>query len=228
MDPLRPPLAFAHRGSPAEDVRENTLPAFRAAVANGVTALESDVWLTADDVPVLVHDEMLRVGWHRARIRDVKAGDLPAWLPGLADLYAAVGPDVDVSLDLKDADAAEAVLHVADEAGATRRLWLCATSVPVLVRCRALSSEVRLANSTTLRGRYADVLARRLVDEGIDALNLREPEWTPARVEILHATERLAFALDVQDLARLRRVLRYGCDAVYSDYVELLLWAQQE
>ena len=42
---LRPPRR------PRRGRRENTLPAFREALAAGLTALESDVWLTADAVP---------------------------------------------------------------------------------------------------------------------------------------------------------------------------------
>jgi glycerophosphoryl diester phosphodiesterase len=214
-------LAFAHRGAPARGVRENTMPAFRASLAAGLTALESDVWLTADDVPVLVHDGVRwQDGWRR-RIRDLRAAELPSWLPSMADFYAELGADFDFSLDLKEADAAEAVLGVADDAGATSRLWLCA-GVPTLVRCRRLSSTVRLANSTRLRGRLAAPLVVRLADEGIDALNLREPEWTPARVALAHDAGRLAFAWDVQTPAVLARVLGDGCDAVYSDSVDLL------
>jgi glycerophosphoryl diester phosphodiesterase len=54
------PIGFAHRGAPGRAVRENTLPAFRAALRAGVPGIESDVWLTADNVPVLLHDGYLR------------------------------------------------------------------------------------------------------------------------------------------------------------------------
>jgi glycerophosphoryl diester phosphodiesterase len=216
------PLAFAHRGAPGPDQRENTLPAFRGALAAGLTALESDVWVTADDVAVLVHDGVRWQHGHRRRIRETAAADLPAWIPALADLYRELGVDYDLSLDLKDPAGAAPVLAAADAAGATRRLWLCA-EVPLLVRCRTLSADVRLVNSTRLRGRFVEPVVQRLADQGIDALNLREPEWTPARVAMTHATGRLAFAWDVQTPTVLARVLGDGCDAVYSDSVELLL-----
>lgn len=217
-------IAFAHRGSPARGVRENTLPAFAAALAAGLTALESDVWLTADGVPVLVHDGVRWHGWRRQRLRDLRAEELPTWIPRLADLYAELGTDFDFSLDLKDPDqgAAAAVLQVADDAGATGRLWLCA-EVPALVACRALSDQVRLANSTRMRDRQLEPLVRLLAELRIDALNLRQPEWTPARVEMTHAAGMLAFSWDVQTPAVLARVLGDGCDAVYSDSVDLLL-----
>lgn len=215
-------LAFAHRGAPTRGVRENTLPAFRAALDAGVDALESDVWLTADGVPVLEHDGALGPHWNRRRLREMRADELPDWLPTLAELYRELGTGFSLSLDLKDPDGAAAVLAVADDAGATSRLWLCA-ELPALEACRRRSAEVRLANSTRLRGRTTAPLVRRLADAGVDALNLREPEWTPVRVEMTHTVGLAAFAWDVQTTAVLDRVLGDGCDAVYSDSVPLLL-----
>ncbi len=45
----------AHRGASAR-VAENTLAAFEAALADGADVVELDVRLTADGVPVIVHD----------------------------------------------------------------------------------------------------------------------------------------------------------------------------
>ncbi|WP_218163364.1 esterase-like activity of phytase family protein [Nannocystis exedens] len=61
-----------HRG--ARDLRpENTLPAMEAALDELVTTLETDVVLTADDVPVLGHDPALDV--HKCR--DTLGGEVP-------------------------------------------------------------------------------------------------------------------------------------------------------
>ncbi|HEX3177272.1 MAG TPA: glycerophosphodiester phosphodiesterase family protein [Methylomirabilota bacterium] len=56
--PPRAPLVAAHRGG-AGLWPENSLTAFRGAVALGVDALEFDVHLTADGVPVVIHDVTL-------------------------------------------------------------------------------------------------------------------------------------------------------------------------
>lgn len=55
---MRPQLV-AHRGD-AENYPENSLPALQAAVDCGVRCLEFDVQLTADAVPVVIHDTDLR------------------------------------------------------------------------------------------------------------------------------------------------------------------------
>src|SRR6185436_7833703 len=52
---LDPPIGFAHRGARAH-APENTLDAFALALRLGATGLETDLWLTADGIPVLDHD----------------------------------------------------------------------------------------------------------------------------------------------------------------------------
>jgi glycerophosphoryl diester phosphodiesterase len=48
-------LVYGHRGARAR-LPENTLPAFRYAIDQGVDSLELDVLITKDGVPVVVHD----------------------------------------------------------------------------------------------------------------------------------------------------------------------------
>ncbi|HVN43408.1 MAG TPA: glycerophosphodiester phosphodiesterase family protein [Steroidobacteraceae bacterium] len=55
MPPTALPQIVAHRGNAAE-FPENTLPALSSAVELGLKYLEFDVQLTADKVPVVVHD----------------------------------------------------------------------------------------------------------------------------------------------------------------------------
>jgi glycerophosphoryl diester phosphodiesterase len=51
-------LVHGHRGARA--VRpENTLPAFEYAISAGADVLELDLWVTADDVPVVSHDPLI-------------------------------------------------------------------------------------------------------------------------------------------------------------------------
>lgn len=61
---IKPPTLIAHRGY-ALRYPENTMPALRAAIDAGARHVEFDVQLTADSVPVLLHDTDL---WRTARI----------------------------------------------------------------------------------------------------------------------------------------------------------------
>lgn len=56
--PSRSVMAVAHRGASAY-APENTLAAFEEAIRLGSPAIEFDVRLTADGVPVVLHDETL-------------------------------------------------------------------------------------------------------------------------------------------------------------------------
>src|SRR5438105_4033328 len=107
--PLRsirtPPIGFAHRGAKAH-ARENTLEAFGLALALGASGLESDVWLTADGVPVLDHDGIVRTRGRRRSLADLRRDELPESIPALGDLYRACGTDFELSLDVKDPETA--------------------------------------------------------------------------------------------------------------------------
>src|SRR5436190_4142568 len=123
---LDPPIAFAHRGASAH-APANTLEAFRLGLRLGATGLESDVWLTADGVPVLDHDGVVRHGVRRRPIATYQRAALPSHIPALADLYADCGTAFQLSLDIKDADAALPTVAVARAAGggALERMWMC-------------------------------------------------------------------------------------------------------
>ncbi len=225
-------IGFAHRGAPAAGVRENTLAAFGPALAAGLTALESDVWLTADGVPVLHHDEVLRRGLRRRPLGALAVTDLPDWLPSLDGLYDRLLPTAptgfDLSLDVKDPAAALPVMQVAARYGVSDRLWLCGSAPQVRQwreRAEAAALPVpRLVVSTSLRGAGAPPHERiaEAAGAGADALNLRAPEWTAERVAQCHERGLRAFAWDVQRPVTLDTVRGFGCDAVFSDSVTLL------
>ncbi|KAB8138399.1 glycerophosphodiester phosphodiesterase [Gracilibacillus oryzae] len=50
---------YAHRGA-SKKAPENTMPAFELAYQQGADGIETDVQLTKDNIPVLIHDENLR------------------------------------------------------------------------------------------------------------------------------------------------------------------------
>lgn len=78
------PLVIGHRGA-AGDYPENTLPSFAAALAAGAGILESDVHLTKDGVPILLHDPDL------ARVCGVALDAAEASWETIAGLDAGTG-----------------------------------------------------------------------------------------------------------------------------------------
>jgi glycerophosphoryl diester phosphodiesterase len=205
-------------------MRENTLAAFRNAIEQGATALESDVWLTFDFQPVLVHDHMLRNGLRRKAISATLPSELPSWLPALDDVYRELGTEFDLSLDVKTPEAAWPTIKVADRYSAGSRLWLC-TSAGHVKEMRPFVTQAHLVVSTSLRGSGRTMLDERIdeaAEAGADAVNLRNPEWSSERVQRCHDRGMLAFAWDVQQRDVLERMRTFGCDGIFSDHLTLL------
>jgi glycerophosphoryl diester phosphodiesterase len=223
---LRPPIGFAHRGARAH-APENTIESFRLALRLGATGLESDVWLTADGVPVLDHDGVVGGRMRRRPIGAVARAELPAHVPTLDELYADCGADYQLSLDIKDAAAAEPVVNAARAAGALDRLWLCHHDWHQVAQWRELDGDVRLVDSTRLR-RIKEGPERRaasLAEAGIDAVNMHYTDWTGGLTTLFHRFDRLCFGWDAQFARVLASLLAMGMDAVYSDHVDRMMEA---
>ncbi len=224
MDPKRRvPIAFAHRGARAH-APENTLEAFALARRMGATGLESDVWLTADGVAVLDHDGVVVGERGRRPIAELNRGELPAHIPELAEMYAACGTDYELSLDVKDAAAIDAVLDVARDAGALRRLWLCHHDWQTVASWRRRSDEVALVDSTSRHHMREgpQTRAARLAAAGVDVVNLHHSEWSRDLVALFQASGLRAFGWDAQRAEVLDGLLEMGIDAVYSDHVDAM------
>ena len=103
----------AHRGDSA-NYPENTMAAFRAAIAAGVDMIETDVRLTCDGVPVLIHDRTVDrttdgTGYVRdmtfSQLRTLNAGTvaMPQPIPTLEELLELLAPtDVTLNLEVKE------------------------------------------------------------------------------------------------------------------------------
>lgn len=74
---LQLPPHQVHRGLHRNGIQENTLEAFRAAKASGALMCETDVRLSRDHIPVLVHDaDLRRVSGHEHQVKDLSAQEL--------------------------------------------------------------------------------------------------------------------------------------------------------
>lgn len=115
----------AHRGN-AREFPENTLPAFASALSMGVRFLELDVHLSADGVPVVIHDhQLLRTTGRGGSVFQLTAQQLSALeahepqrfgerfrgtrIPLLKDVLALLDgrPDVTLFVEIKRASLAQ-------------------------------------------------------------------------------------------------------------------------
>jgi glycerophosphoryl diester phosphodiesterase len=221
-----PPIGFAHRGARA-NAPENTIEAFTLGLKLGATGIETDAWITRDGVAVLDHDGVVGPRLRRKRIVQLDRAQLPGHIPSLADLYATSGTEFELSIDVKDPDAAEAIVATARAAGggAAERLWLCHHDWKLVATWRAPFPDVRLVDSTRLSRLKAgpERRAAQLADAGIDAVNLHRSDWSAGLATLFHRFERFAFSWDCQLERHLEESLECGVDGVYSDHVDRMV-----
>jgi glycerophosphoryl diester phosphodiesterase len=153
-------LVLGHRGASAE-APENTLAAFRLALAQGADGVELDVWRCATGEVVVVHDEDLsRVAGSPLRVPDaplaaLRALDAGAWkgerfrgerIPLLAEVLEAL-PGAVVNVELKsrggrDLSLARAAAETIWRAGAGGRVVVSSFDWRLLAAFRLASPDV--------------------------------------------------------------------------------------
>jgi glycerophosphoryl diester phosphodiesterase len=144
LDPARRPVV-GHRGNRAH-APENTLESFAQAVRLGVDALECDVHLSRDGVPVVIHDPALdRSTDASGAVRDRSAAELQRvdagarftadggrtfpyrgagiTVPTLEDVLAATGR-IPLIVEIKTVEAAAPALAVIQRAGSADRVLI--------------------------------------------------------------------------------------------------------
>lgn len=218
-------IGFAHRGAKAY-ARENTLEAFALALRLGATGLESDVWLTADGVPVLDHDGVVKGRLRTKPISTVARGDLPEHIPTLEELLVATEPGVPLSLDVKDPDAFGTVVDVYERQrrDASGLLYLCHPDLAILRGNDRFAGRVTLVHSTRIARmkdgpeRHAAVLR----EAGVGVVNMPYPDWTGGLVALFKRFDVDCFAWDCQHERQIAEVARMGVDAIYSDWPDRL------
>lgn len=218
------PILFAHRGGRAH-APENSLEAFELAVQMGATGIETDVWCTSDGVPILQHDARLRSGFRRPLIQKTLAAKVPQNVPTLAALLALVGPEVALSIDLKDPKAGKATLDAVRRSGPTSRLWLCHPELSVLCTLRDLDEHVHLVHSTKLGAldRGVERHAAELSEAGVDAVNMPESDWSGGLVALYRRFGLCCLGWDAQHLRQIQRLVHLGLDGIYGDHVDRLV-----
>jgi glycerophosphoryl diester phosphodiesterase len=212
----QPAIGFAHRGGALQRRHQNTLTAFRRSWVMGATGIESDVALTADGVPVLIHPGI--VGRFGRPVSRLRRAQLPGHVPSLEDVYRECGPTIDVALDMTAPAAVDQVVRIAREHGDPSRLWLTYWRLDTVTRWRRSYPDVRLVFPTLLiRTASSARRAAELRTAGVDALNLYHRTCTPARVAVLQDSGLLVFGWGARTGAAAARILASGVDGVFCD-----------
>ncbi|MFD6185174.1 glycerophosphodiester phosphodiesterase [Streptomyces goshikiensis] len=223
MGCMRTLTAVGHRGDPYR-VRENTLPSIGSAFARGADAVEIDVRLTRDGVPVLLHDETLQRLWgHDVRLDAVTAPQLReltgGGVPTLRDALTAAGAGR-LMIDLPGAspEGVRAVVGLVRDCGARERTYYCAGARTMLaVRAADPGAEIALTWTSLSPPRRA------LIDALAPAwLNYRFGLVSRELTDALHRDGLLVSAWTADTRCTMRRLIAAGVDSVTTNRLDAL------
>ncbi|MFH8796642.1 glycerophosphodiester phosphodiesterase [Streptomyces sp. NPDC017941] len=220
---MRTVTAVAHRGAPYR-LRENTLPSLRAALELGADAVEIDVRLTRDSIPVLLHDANLERLWeHRRPLVALSADEVRGLTDGgVPTLEEALGETAGhrVLVDLPDAtpETARTVVGVVADCGAADRAYYCAGPAAMLaLRAADPDAEIALTWQTLAPPRPAllAAIAPRW-------LNYRFGLVSRELVDRVHAEGLLVSAWTADTRRTMRRLLAHGVDSITTNRLDTL------
>jgi len=228
----------AHRGNSAE-FPENTIPAFKSALALGVDWIELDVRTTADGQVVVIHDvDTKRVGDRSLQVSQVTYQELksvdvahdfrvrkkltsdecpPATVPLLSDVIRLVVQQdrVRVSIQPKT-DCVQEAVAIVEELKAEKWVGFNDASLRKMkeVKQHARSIPVfwdRPGNSDI------DNDLRVAREEGFESLVLHHEGVTKEKVDRIHQAGFEAGAWTVNDVETMKVLLAMGVDRIYTD-----------
>lgn len=216
--------AIAHRGDPVGH-RENTLPSFAAAVAQGADMLELDLRRTRDGAIVVLHDQSLLRLWERdasvgdldlAEVQVLGQGDVR--IPTLREVLNATR--VELMVDFTRREVVAGALDQVMAADGLDRCLFVTGNVEALRLLRGLSGRARLGLTWT-EG----------TDPPLDLLHeLRAEYWNPmytlvtlTGVEAVHGARLRVSTWTVDAEDDMALVVASGVDAVVSNRVAELV-----
>lgn len=234
-----PPL-LAHRGG-GWLAPENTLAAIRLGHAWGFAMIEYDVRLSGDGIPVLLHDDDIRrtssgqgdaatMTLAQLQRYDYGSWHSPAWageaiptLYGVAAYTLAHNMASNIEIKPHPGTDHETGRRVAEIAAG---LWEHAELPPLLssfshtALAAARDSAPALPRALLIDKILPQDWRATALELGCMGLNLQHGLITPDLVREVHAAGLSVLAWTVNDPARARRLLQWGCDAIVTDALE--------
>ncbi len=239
--PQHRPLIFGHRGA-SHAAPQNTLAAFRAAAEMGADGVELDVHLSADGVPVVIHDgrvdavtdgtgnvacltlaqlQSLDAG---VRFSSAFAGER---IPTLEQVLLTFGSGMLINIELKSTNRRDAALETAVVAlvrrlGLTERVWFSSFKPFSLSQARLLAPEIPCGLLYDALGIGAHLLGPITPHE---ALHPHHVLLSKERIRRAHSRGLWVATWTVDDISRAQVLADWGVDAIITNEPDRLLAA---
>jgi glycerophosphoryl diester phosphodiesterase len=227
---LQLPQVIGHRGAMAY-APENTLASFHEAKKRGATWVEIDVKLTADGVPIVMHDDSLKrtMGVDRL-VAETPRAELPAAVPTFEQAIACfLELGLGCNVEIKPCEGREAeTARVAVET--LRRCWPAALPAPLLSSFK--DESLKAAHETApefvralLVGELGEDWRIRAEAVGAVGMNVGRRKLT---AEGALAIKRAGYVLSVwtvNDPDEARAIVGMGADCIITDAPDVIIRA---
>jgi glycerophosphoryl diester phosphodiesterase len=247
LSSLPQPIIFAHRGASAY-APENTLAAFELAVAQNADAIELDVKLSADGQAIVIHDPLVdRTTGGHGRVKDLPLRELRALdagsffsekfrgekIPTLEEVFEAVGKRTLINVELTNYNTprdqlVETVCMLVKKCGMQERVIFSSFLASNLSKAHTYLPDVPrgLLAIGGLLGAWARSFG---FDFGkYQALHPYLADVTPQQVQRVHRLNRRIHVWTVNAADDMRRLFRWGVDAIFTDDPQLAAKVRSE
>jgi len=231
-------LAIAHRGASGY-APENTLAAFKRAVSQGVSFIETDLHLTRDAHFVAIHDEVVdrttngHGSIHEMTLQEVRRLDAGSWfaseftgerVPTLDEILEFTKKnDVVFYLELKPSGfwgGEHALIGALRETGEIPRSVVISFDPSILAALRKL--EPTLMTGLLYNGQIEEPFEK-ATEIGARQLAVRGDLLTPNFVQQARKRDLQVVCWTVNSPAHMRMLATAGVDGIMSDYPDRLL-----
>jgi len=234
----------AHRGV-ATEFPENTIPAFQRAIELGADAVELDVRLTKDKVPVVFHyyylDEItsLRGPIFNYRYEDLLQAEFPVVLngvgplriPTLSEVLETIGGKIGLEIEIKGPEP-ESAMIVADVLRRFKNLWgtMEVTSYKIALlleisnQCPGVATNLLYPRSEPWM--HLDVVAYEAANLArqamVRAVHLHPSQLSGEVIDYIQRSGVGIHAWDVNHEHAIQKIVEYNIPRICTDYFE---WA---
>ena len=223
---------IAHRGASGRSP-ENTLLAFRYAFELGADAVECDVQLSADGVPIIIHDATVdrttngqgrvdQLSFEELRRLDAGAGEHIPTLQETLDLCREAGKHVNLELKgetLEQTNHIGQVVGEALESGDDEEMVLISSFwLPAVTRFKGEHPQFRTGTlHSGSRWRFSNMLTFARA-AGADAIHPHVRLTSRALVEAAHAAGLEVNVWTVDQPKAIARLASWGVDSIMTNY----------